>query len=99
MILKTGYIRDITEGKYDCWELQEVHFILIVHNISTTFGQRVNGDKGEMAMLVSRFSAGVIATMDIDNPKIKAVGMKPWSGVLFKVYWWMLVCIPPSLGQ
>lgn len=63
----------------------------------TTFGTRVNGDKGEMAMLVSRFSAGVIATMDIDNPKIRAVGMKPWSGVLFKVYWWMLFTILGSI--
>jgi len=44
-----------------------------------------------MAYLVSRFSIGAIATLDMDNPKTKIVGMKPWSGVLFKVYWWMLV--------
>ena len=68
-----------------------------MHNISTTFGQRVDGDGERMAKLVSRFSAGVIATMDIDNPKIEAVGMKPWGGVLFKVYWWMLVRTPHSL--
>lgn len=45
-----------------------------------------------MAYLISRFATGVIATMDLDNPKVEIVGMKPWAGVLFKVYWWMLVC-------
>lgn len=67
-----------------------IQLMLKSHN-STTFGRRVNGDPKEMAYLISRFATGVIATMDLDNPKIKIVGMKPWAGVLFKVYWWMLV--------
>ncbi|KAF8448531.1 hypothetical protein BGX38DRAFT_1188294 [Terfezia claveryi] len=65
--------------------------------LGTTFGRQVNGNASEMAYLVSRFSIGTIATMDIDNPKIKIVGMKPWAGVLFKVYWWMLGTILGSI--
>lgn len=65
--------------------------------LGTTFGRHVNGNTTEMAWLISRFTIGVIATMDIDNPKIKIVGMKPWAGVLFKVYWWMLLTILGSI--
>lgn len=65
--------------------------------LGTTFGRRVNGNVTEMAYLVSRFSIGAIATLDMDNPKVKIVGMKPWSGVLFKVYWWMLGTILGSI--
>ncbi|KAF8471211.1 hypothetical protein BDZ91DRAFT_791415 [Kalaharituber pfeilii] len=63
----------------------------------TRFGQRFDGDPDQMAMLVSRFSVGVIATMDMDNPKIEAVGMKPWVGVLFKVDWALLLTILGSI--
>lgn len=65
--------------------------------LGTTFGRRVNGDPEQMAFLISRFAIGVIATMDLDNPKIKIVGMKPWLGVLFKVNWWMLCTILGSI--
>lgn len=69
--------------------------VVLTGGNSTQFGRRVNGDPKEMAKLVSRFATGVIATLDIDNPRIRAQGLKPWVGVLFKVSWWKLVRSPP----
>ncbi|KAF8465502.1 hypothetical protein BDZ91DRAFT_794858 [Kalaharituber pfeilii] len=51
------------------------------------WGVRKKGDAQQMAMMISRATAGVFAVMDHANPRKLVPGMQPWRGVQLKIRW------------